>query len=107
MMPLLSLAEELENLVLDCEPSAHKVSKYGGTLFTLYPEEKEAQFCGVFVRKNHVQLSFSQGAKLSHSETLLNGSGKYRRHINFKPGDKVDRMQIRKLLVEASQQVNI
>ena len=105
-MQLLSLAEELENLVLICVPTAHKVSKYGGTLFTLYPEEKEAQFCGVFVRKNHVQLSFSQGAKLSDSASILSGSGKYRRHINLKPGDDFDSIQIRNLLIEASEQEN-
>ncbi len=85
---------------------AHKVCKYGGTLFTLYPEKKEAQFCGVFIRKNHVQLSFSQGARLSDSMSLLSGSGKYRRHINFGPNDNIDSPHIVNLLQEASNLKN-
>lgn len=101
-MQLLSLAEELESLVLSCVPEAHKVSKYGGTLFTLHPSEKEAQFCGVFVRKSHVQLSFSQGAKLNDPACTLSGTGKYRRHINLKPGEQYNSKRIEELLVEAS-----
>ena len=105
-MELLSISDELESLILSCVPGAHKVSKYGGTLFTLFPEEKEAQFCGVFIRKNHVQLSFSQGAKLKDSKSVLSGSGKYRRHINFGPSDKMDSQHLIELLHEASELKN-
>ena len=102
MMQLLSLAEEIENLILTCVPQSHKVAKYGGTLFTVYPDEKEGQFCGVFIRQNHVQLSFSQGAKLKDDKYILRGTGKYRRHVNITSRDKIDFAYIERLLVDAS-----
>jgi len=48
---LIALADELEELIQATIPKSTRVSKYGGTLFTLKPEEKEGQFCGVFITK--------------------------------------------------------
>ena len=84
------LIEVLDSLVMAAVPRASKVAKYGGTLYTLKPDEKEGQFCGVFPMKSHVQLSFSQGASLDDPDGRLSGGGKYRRHLNFTSLDDVD-----------------
>ncbi len=55
-----NLLELLNSLVLAAVPKATKVAKCGGTLYTLKPDEKEGQSCGVFPYKAHVQLSFAQ-----------------------------------------------
>ncbi len=57
-------------------PKSSKVAKYGGTLYTLKPDLKKGQFCGVFPYKAHVQLSFAQGASLDDPDGLLEGGGK-------------------------------
>lgn len=49
--------ELLEPLVMAAVPGSIKVPNYGGTLYTLKPDEKEGQFCGVFAYNAHVQLS--------------------------------------------------
>ena len=85
-----NLSNLLDSLVLAAVPKALKVAKYGGTLYTLKPEEKEGQFCGVFLMKGHVQLSFSQGASLDDPDRVLFGGGKYRRHLNFMSLDDVE-----------------
>lgn len=100
---LVSLAEELEAFIQITVPGASPVLKYGGTLFTLHPEQKEGQFCGVFMYKQHVQLSFSKGAQLNDPLKLLSGSGKLRRHINLRSFDDVDCAGVEDLLVLASQ----
>jgi len=100
---LLSLAEELEELIRSTIPKSHTVSKYGGTLFTLKPEEKEAQFCGVFIYKQHVQISISKGALLSDPMKLQSGSGKLRRHINFKSFNDVHTKALKNLLIQSSK----
>jgi len=102
-LSLISLAEELETTIQNTIPKASSLNKYGGTLFTLKPEEKEGQFCGVFVYQQHVQLIFSQGAMLNDSKKLLSGSGKVRRYINFKSIDDVNQKELEKLLVQASK----
>ena len=59
-----NLIERLDSLVMSAAPKAATVTKYGGTLYTLKPDEKEGQFCGVFPYKKHVQLSFALGVDL-------------------------------------------
>lgn len=102
VLTMVALAEEIEAFILDTIPTAETVQKYGGTLFTLKPEEKEGQFCGVFVHKKHVQISFSKGAELLDSKGLLLGSGKVRRHINFSALEQLDLTELRKILQQAS-----
>jgi len=100
---LVVLAEELEAFIQNTVPGCHTVSKYGGTLFTLKPAEKEGQFCGVFIYKQHVQISFSKGAKISDPDKILSGSGKLRRHINFKSIEDVAEKDLEKLLIDSSK----
>jgi len=102
-LELLSLAEELEAYIQSAIPKSKSVKKYGGTLFTLRPEEKEGQFCGVFIYKTHVQISFSKGALIKDLKNTLSGSGKLRRHVNFKSMNDVDDQDLKHLLVQASK----
>ena len=100
---LVALANELEAFIQSCVPDSSRVSKYGGTLFTLKPEEKEGQFCGVFVYSVHVQLSFSHGPQLKDERKMLKGTGKHRRHINFKSTEEIDYPYIKDLLCQAAR----
>lgn len=100
---LMSLADELESFIRSVVPKSTLVSKYGGTLFTLKPEEKEGQFCGVFVYKTHVQISFSKGAQLKDAKKLLSGSGKLRRHINLRSMDDINQKELKTLLRQSAK----
>lgn len=101
-LDLLPLADQLEAFIQDSIPGASRVSKYGGTLFTLKPELKEGQFCGVFIYAAHVQVSISHGMQLDDPKKLLQGTGKTRRHINFKSIDEVDFEGLKHLLMQAA-----
>jgi len=101
-LDLVSLANELEAFIQVCVPDSTTVNKYGGTLFTMKPDEKEGQFCGVFIYSAHVQLSFSHGPQLVDERNMLCGNGKYRRHINFKRVDDIDYPYIEGLICQAS-----
>lgn len=101
-LALIALAEELEEFIQGVIPEAKKVSKYGGILFTVKPEEKEGQFCGVFIYKQHAQISFSQGVQLNDSNNTLSGSGKFRRHVNYTSIEEVNFQDLENLLVQSS-----
>lgn len=103
VVSLVSLAEELEEYIQELVPKSETVKKYGGTLFTLRPEEKEGQFCGVFIQKQNVQISFSRGAELKDPGKILLGSGKKRRHINYASSAEVDYAELKKLIRQASK----
>lgn len=93
----------LDSLVITAVPKASKVAKDGGTLYTLKPEEKEGQFCGVFPYMAHVQLSFAQGASLDDPDGLLEGGGKFRRHLTYKSLDDVDAKIVKRFTKAASK----
>lgn len=103
IMSMSALADELAALISATVPKSQTVKKYGGTLFTLKPDEKEGQFCGVFVHKAHVQISFSKGAQLDDPNNLLSGNGKLRRHVNVSDSSDIDTDGIKKLLKQASK----
>ena len=93
----------LDQIIRQSAPQVQTVPKYGGTLYTLRPDEKEGQFCGVFPYKDHVQLAFSQGIALADPQRLLNGTGKLRRHINFTSLDQIPPETLAAVLVEAAR----
>ncbi len=103
IIQLSALADEIDELVRHTIKKASTVSKYGGTLYTLKPEEKEGQFCGLFIYKEHVQLVFSQGAILKDADGALEGNGKHRRHINFSVATDIKRPVLVKLIKQAAK----
>jgi hypothetical protein len=100
---LKSVTELLHALVAEAVPKATKVAKYGGTLYTLKPEEKEGQFCGVFANKDNVHLIFSKGNQLSDPGGLLKGTGKFRRQLIFEDAADINLDVVKQFTIDASK----
>jgi hypothetical protein len=75
---LYTLVQTVRNTVRAVAPNAEEKVMYGGILFSA-PE----QFCGVFAYTAHVSMEFGRGAELSDPHRVLEGSGKFRRHIKL------------------------
>lgn len=73
------IAVAIREIVLKLSPDIDESIKYGGIVFL---HDKELT-CGIFTYKNHVSLELSKGAEISDQHSVLEGSGKYRRHIKF------------------------
>lgn len=71
----LALRKEIKRLAKTAEERV----MYGGVLYY-----REDSFCGIFSAKNHVTLEFSEGYRFEDEAGVLEGSGKFRRHIKFK-----------------------
>lgn len=98
-----AIIERLDQMIRHVSPEAQTLPKYGGVLYTLRPDEKEGQFCGVFPYKDHIQLAFSQGAALKDPRQVLGGTGKFRRHINVSNLQEIDVDIVTELLENAVQ----
>lgn len=96
------IVSRLDELIRQEVPQVKTVRKYGGTLYTLHPNQKEGQFCGVFPYAEHAQLSFTNGASLDDPGDILDGSGKLRRHINFARSEHVIDRDLRGLIRQAA-----
>ena len=69
------IAARIDGAIRQLHPAVTAQIKYGGILYSIG--------CGVFSYEKHVSLEFSKGALLEDNYKLLEGKGKYRRHIKF------------------------
>jgi len=83
------ILEALRKKVFKLYPTAKERMMYGGIIFSLTDD-----FGGVFVYTNHVSFEFGYGYKLNDPEKLLEGKGKYRRHLKI---NSLDSIQLKKI----------
>jgi len=76
-------------LVFAAYPAVSERIMYGGIMFTL-----EKDIGGLFVSKNHVSFEFSNGAAFKDPEGLLEGVGKFRRHLKLKNSTDVKAKEV-------------
>lgn len=62
---------------------------------------EDAPFGYVNVFRAHVNVGFFHGASLRNNRRLLEGTGKYMRHVKLKPGLPVDSLALADLVVAA------
>ncbi|MDM0031864.1 DUF1801 domain-containing protein [Variovorax sp. J22P271] len=73
------IAVALRKEILRLARTATEKMIYGGVLYCL-----DDSFCGIFSYKTHVSLEFGEGYRFHDPARLLEGAGKYRRHLKFK-----------------------
>ncbi len=73
------ILQNLRKIVFSNYPKTNERMIYGGIMFSL-----EDDFGGLFVRKNHVSFEFSSGANMNDPHNILEGTGKFRRHLKVR-----------------------
>ena len=95
------LTAEIDAIIGEVSPGAGRRSMYGGIVFELEPGKHKTMVCGHFVYKNHVSLEFTNGNELRDPNGVLEGNGKFRRHIKLtRPGD-IDEKYVRSMIEQA------
>lgn len=61
----------------------------------------DAAFAYVNAFKAHVDVGFFRGAELADPEALLEGSGRFMRHVKLRPAEGVDERALRGLIQAA------
>ena len=73
------ILKDLRQIVFSNYPEVKERIIYGGIMFSL-----EDDFGGLFVRKNHISFEFSFGVDMDDPDKILEGTGKYRRHLKIR-----------------------
>lgn len=84
-----NILQKLREIVFAECPDVSERMMYGGIMFSL-----EKDFGGLFVYTNHVSFEFSNGAKMNDPKILLEGQGKFRRHLKFISSDDIDTEEV-------------
>ena len=78
------ILQGLREIVLSNFPEVRERMMYGGIMFS-----EHTDFSGIFIYQNHVTMEFSHGFKFCDPDGVLEGKGKYRRHLKFRSLDDV------------------
>ena len=68
----------LRKIVLQVIPEATEVMMYGGIVY-----KTDRLLCGLFTRKKHITIEFGNGSLMDDPYSVLEGTGKERRHIKI------------------------
>jgi len=71
---------KIRKIFFDTFPQMSEKIMYGGIVFFLDDE----LISGIFVSKNHMTIEFGRGYQMDDPDQLLEGKGKYRRHLKIK-----------------------
>ena len=74
-----SIVLEIRDIIFKVHPEVDEKMMYGGIVFF----NKDEMFSGLFARKNHITLEFSNGYLMKDPDNFLEGKGKYRRHLKI------------------------
>ena len=75
----------MREMVFKNHPKTNERMMYGGIMFSLDTED----FGGLFIRKNHISFEFNNGYMMKDPNKLLEGSGKFRRHLKIKSKEDI------------------
>ncbi len=78
------ILQSLRKIVFMNFPKVGERMMYGGIMFS-----EHIDFSGIFIYKNHVTMEFSHGFKFKDPGGVLEGKGKYRRHLKFSNLDEI------------------
>lgn len=95
------LTQEIDAIIEEVCPGVGRRPMYGGTVFELEAGNHKTMVCGHFVYKNHVSLEFSKGFELSDPDGVLEGNGKYRRHIKLTRQSDIHEKSVRSMIEQA------
>lgn len=73
------ILQKLREIVFKTYPKTNERIMYGGIMFSLIED-----FGGIFLSKNHISFEFGKGYVMKDPKNLLEGTGKFRRHLKIK-----------------------
>ena len=84
------ILQKLREIVFGKSKKINEEIKYGGIMFSL-----EKNFGGIFVYKNHISFEFLNGWQMNDPQKILEGTGKFRRHLKFKKFSDIEKKQVK------------
>ncbi|MGO4852712.1 DUF1801 domain-containing protein [Phaeovulum sp. W22_SRMD_FR3] len=79
-----AVLESLVEMVLERAPDALLRPMYGGTVIELEPGNPQSRIGGFYLYAGHVSFEFAKGFQLQDPDALLEGTGKFRRHVKLR-----------------------
>lgn len=100
---LIELFNDLRNYILDLSPNCNELLYHTHALTALFStsEKMSDAFCMIPIYTNHLNLGFNKGTLLKDPNKLLQGTGKFIRHIPIERTEDYRNEETKKLLLES------
>lgn len=100
---LIDLYTDLRIFILNLYPESNELLYHTHALTSLYSisEKMSDAFCMIPIYSNHLNLAFNKGTLLKDPKKLLQGAGKYIRHIPIKHEEDYKNKDVKQLIISA------
>ena len=94
------ILQKVRKILFSLYPNVKEKFMYGGIIFNL-----EEDFAGVFVYSKHVSVEFSQGVQFEDPGNLLEGKGKFRRHLKLNTKEQIESKNLEFFLQQGVEKI--
>ncbi len=101
------IVNRIIELVYEINPDVSFQTRYGGIVFELCNNGHCRLLGGIYRYKRHASLELSQGSSLMDPSGVLEGTGKFRRHVKLKSVVEIESKGCHALLLQAMLQATI
>ncbi len=100
---LINLFSDLRIYLLDLHPESNELLYHTHALTALFSisEKMSDAFCMIPIYSEHLNLGFNRGTLLNDPHNLLQGTGKFIRHIKIAKSDDYRNDKVKQLILEA------
>jgi hypothetical protein len=100
---LIELFTDLRNFILDLYPECNELLYHTHALTALYStsEKMSDAFCMIPIYSNHFNLGFNKGTLLKDPNKLLQGTGRFIRHIPIEKVEDYRNEKTKQLILES------
>ncbi|MDP8171354.1 DUF1801 domain-containing protein [Pasteurella skyensis] len=91
------ILNQIREIVFENHQTTDERIIYGGIMFSINNKD----FGGLFVRKQHISFEFVEGFLMEDPNKLLEGTGKYRRHLKIRTIDDLQNKNVEYFIKQA------
>jgi hypothetical protein len=99
------IVDLIKELLLDLASDIGLRPMYGGTVIELKAGDSKSRVGGIYVYADHVSLEFTKGGSLDDPKSVLEGTGKLRRHLKLRTLQDIHTKDCRSFLKQAISEV--
>jgi hypothetical protein len=95
------IIDSLEELTIELAPDANLRPMYGGTVIELETDNPKSRIGGFYVYADYVSFEFAKGVQFEDPTGVLEGTGKFRRHVKLRGADDIKTKTCKRFLDQA------
>lgn len=95
------IIDSLEEMIIELAPDANLRPMYGGTVIELETDNPKSRIGGYYVYADYVSFEFAQGVQFKDPNGVLEGTGKFRRHVKLLSADDTKTKTCKRFLEQA------